>query len=63
MALSVNAKKGLVFGIGVTLLAIGCVIGGVWLLIVASVLDGVSTITQIIHANTRLVHISAITQQ
>jgi hypothetical protein len=44
MALSVNTKKGLVFGIGVALLVIGCVIGGVWLLIVASILDGVSTI-------------------
>ena len=42
MALSVNAKKGLVFGIGAALVVIGCVIGGVWLVIVASILEGVS---------------------
>jgi hypothetical protein len=42
MALSVNAKKGLVFGIGAALLVIGCVIGGVWLVIVASILEAVS---------------------
>lgn len=40
MALSVNAKKGLVFGIGAALVVIGCVIGGVWQVIVASVLEG-----------------------
>jgi len=40
MALSVNAKKWLVFGIGVALLVIGCVMGSVWLVIVASVLEG-----------------------
>jgi hypothetical protein len=44
MALSVKAKKALVFGIGGTLLVIGCVIGGVWLLIVASIFEGVSII-------------------
>jgi hypothetical protein len=42
MALSVNTKKGLVFGIGAALVVIGGVIGGVWLLIVDSVLSGVS---------------------
>lgn len=40
MALSVNTKKGLVFGIGVALVVIGAVIGGVWSLIVASILRG-----------------------
>jgi hypothetical protein len=42
MALSVNAKKGLVFGIGIALLVIGCVIGGFWLMICAAILEGVS---------------------
>jgi hypothetical protein len=42
MALSVNAKKWLVFGTGVALLVIGCVIGSVWLVIVASIMEGVS---------------------
>jgi hypothetical protein len=42
MALSVKAKKGLVFGIGIALLVIGCVLGGVWLVITDSILEGVS---------------------
>jgi len=42
MALSVTAKKWLVFGTGAALLVIGCVIGSVWLVIVASILEGVS---------------------
>jgi hypothetical protein len=42
MALSVKAKKGLVFGIGAALLGIGCLIGGLWLVIVGSILEGVS---------------------
>lgn len=39
MALSVKAKKSLVFGIGAALLVIGCVIGGVWQVIISSVLE------------------------
>jgi hypothetical protein len=42
MALSVKAKKSLVFGIGAALLVIGCVIGGVWQVIISSVLEKVS---------------------
>lgn len=40
MALSVKAKKWLVFGTGAALLVIGCVIGSVWLVIVATILEG-----------------------
>jgi len=40
MALSVKAKKGLVFGIGIALLVIGCVIGGTWVLITESIMEG-----------------------
>lgn len=45
MSLSVNVKKGLVFGIAVLLLLIGCVIGGLWSIIFSAIFNGQMALT------------------
>lgn len=45
MSLSVNAKKGLVFGIAVLLILIGFVVGGLWSLIFTAIYEGEMALT------------------